>query len=680
MLGGWSVNGLLAPAIALMNKLSYAKKFGVISVTFFVPLVLLSYVIVNQTYQRIDKATQANESLVVISDVLDLAQKASLYRDLASVDSFYQRPELGAQVNEFEQDLYQFISRLKEKYAGTQLAEAITTKQEAWQTKLQRSGDNKQPTISDQFKNNNQVVLEILHLASQVAQDSGVLQDTNQEVQLLLKLILVDYPNYLSALGFAHSIGVFSIVENYIQTGTYDTLNETYDLLDSQQKNMHQAHASLLESNADLVGIFSETFKQAEKNIEAIKFKLDDEVVSAVSIEIKWQNFSQFYLEKLPPFHDVQEASMKKINSMLKQRIDELSNTLVLVVVAIGLVMLLIIYLYAAFFWSVRSTVGQFHSAAREISKGDMRIRVEVESKDEMGELTGEFNVMVDKIHTLLQAVHKTATDVGKSMNIVGGNAEQSNNAANEQLHQTEQVASAITQMASAAEEVNRQSADAAKFAEDATSQVGTANEVVAQTLGQINSLADEIIHSTDVIDQLSENSSNIASMLAVIKGIAEQTNLLALNAAIEAARAGEQGRGFAVVADEVRTLASRTQASAQEIDEVMTTIHTGITDAVSVMGKSHSMAQSTVESSSKVRTALDEIVTMIKSIADINGQISESAGEQTDVAKTIDQNVVKINDLGRATVDDSEHTVQAIKEVIALTHSLQEKLERFQV
>ncbi|MGR6870794.1 methyl-accepting chemotaxis protein [Pseudomonas sp. HK3] len=287
---------------------------------------------------------------------------------------------------------------------------------------------------------------------------------------------------------------------------------------------------------------------------------------------------------------------------------------------------------------------------------------------------------MVDKIHELLQAVHKTAIDVGESMKIVGGNADQSNKAANEQLQQSEQVASAITQMAATAEEVNRQSADAANFANDATSQAGTANEVVAETLEKINTLADEIIHSTDVINQLSENSSNIASMLAVIKGIAEQTNLLALNAAIEAARAGEQGRGFAVVADEVRTLASRTQKSAQEIDEVMTTIHTGISDAVGVMGKSHEMAQSTVESSSKVRTALDEIVTMIQSISGINGQISVSADEQTQVAKTIDENVIKINDLGRATVADSEHTVKAIKEVVALTHSLQEKLERFQV
>lgn len=680
MLGGRSVNGLLAPAIALMNKLSYAKKFGVISVTFFVPLILLSYAIANQTYEQIQKAEQARDALVVISDVLGLNKEVSTYRDLAAVDTFYQRPELNEKANQLEENLFQAFDAVKQKYPQTLISQTIEEKQANWAAKLKRSGENKQPTINDQFKNNNQVVLDILHLANKIAQDSGVLQDTNEEVQLLLKLVMVDYPKYLSALGFAHTMGVYSIMEQYIMTGTYDTLNETYDLLDAQQKDMQQSHTSLLDGHPELASIFSDIFKETETNIENVKFKLDEDIISALNVEIKWNEYSEFYLSHLLPFYTVQTLSMDKIDNILDERINELSKKLVVVVVAIVLVMLLIVYLYAAFFWSVRSTVGQFHSAARTISRGDMRVRVAVESKDEMGELTGEFNIMVDKIHSLLQAVHKTATDVGESMKIVGGNAEQSNKAANEQLHQTEQVASAITEMAATAEEVNRQSADAANFAANATNQAGTANEIVAETLSQINVLAEEIVLSTKVINQLSENSSSIANMLSVIKGITEQTNLLALNAAIEAARAGEHGRGFAVVADEVRTLAGRTQASAQEIEEIMMTIHTGINGAVDAMGKSHDMAQNTVESSSRVRTALDEIVSMIKSVADINSQISVSADEQTQVAKTIDENVVKINDLGRATVEDSEHTVKAIKEVIELTNSLQDKLEKFQV
>ena len=132
-----------------------------------------------------------------------------------------------------------------------------------------------------------------------------------------------------------------------------------------------------------------------------------------MNVEIKWNEYSEFYLSHLLPFYTVQTLSMDKIDNILDERINELSKKLVVVVVAIVLVMLLIVYLYAAFFWSVRSTVGQFHSAARTISRGDMRVRVAVESKDEMGELTGEFNIMVDKIHSLLKAVHKTAKEVG---------------------------------------------------------------------------------------------------------------------------------------------------------------------------------------------------------------------------------------------------------------------------
>ena len=673
------MSGFLAPAIKLMNKLSYAQKFGVISCTFFVPLVLLSYAIIDQTYQQIEKTKLEQSSLHIINEILSVSDQATLYRDLGGVASFFARPEINNEVDKLSTDLFKSINTVINANLSSPIANELEKKKKQWRKGFDRGGESRQPTINDQYKSFNQVVQDIIFSAVNVAQASGINQDTDANVQRLLKLAISDYPEYQTSLGFAHTLAVYGIFEKYISTAVYDSLNNAYDGVDQTQKNMNKNHQSLMK-NAHFKDLFEKEFTKIEKSVEEIKYKLDDEIVSAMSVEISWRDFSKYYLERVDSIKSIRKIALNNISDILQVRIDELSQKLAIVAVAIILVMLLIVYLYAAFFWSVRSTVGQFFNAAQKISRGDMRVRVEVESKDEMGELTGEFNVMVEKIHSLLKVVQETASDVGKSMDQVGKNATKSNNAAHEQLLETEQVASAVTQMSATSEEVNRQSSEAEKSAIETSQHAKDANEVVGKALSQINQLADEIMHSTEVINKLSENSENIANMLSVIKGIAEQTNLLALNAAIEAARAGEQGRGFAVVADEVRTLASRTQSSAQEIDEVMTTIHTGITNAVEVMGNSHMMAQDTVEFSSKVRTALDEIVNMVEHIATTNGIISTSADEQTNVAQTIDKNVVTINNLGRATVEDAEHTVEAIQEVVALTQSLQEKLERFQV
>jgi len=674
------MHGLLAPAILFMNRLSYAKKFGVISLTFFIPLLILSFVIVNQTYQHIQATKQAKGSIQVIDDVLQVVDKAMLYRELGSAAAFSSKQTLEDRTNTVESDLYQSLNKLITDHRSSVVGIEIESKLGQWKDRLGRTGENRQPTEKDQYKFYSEVVSEILFLAIKASQASGIAQDTNSDVQILLKLLLNDYPAYETQVGLSHAVAVNALGGKFISASTYDTLNNAYDALDLTGKEMKQNHDSLIKASPLFLEYFKSTFSALQTDVEDIKFKLDEDIIAAINLEISWQEFSNYYQSKIANFKQVREIAIPQLNDILQVRIEHLTQKLVTVVVAISLVMLMIVYLYAAFFWSVRSTVGEFHSAAQKISQGDMRVRVDVQSQDEMGELTGEFNVMVENIHTLLQAVHKNAADVGLAMDQVGTNAEQSNRAANEQLQQTQEVAEAISRMSTTAAGVNSQSEEAAESATQATNQAGTANQVVDETLTQINSLADEIMRSTDVINQLSENSTNIGSMLAVIKGIAEQTNLLALNAAIEAARAGEQGRGFAVVADEVRTLASRTQSSAQEIEEVMTSLHSGIANAVEVMGSSHKMAQDTVESSAKVRTALDTIVEMVGAIASINNQISSSSGQQTQVAKTIDDNVAKINESGRATVEGAQHTVKAIKEVTALTESLREKLERFQV
>ena len=677
------MQGLLAPAIKMMNKLSYAQKFGVISLTFFIPFLWLSYATINQSYQEVKSTKTEKNSIEIVVELYDLSNLVSYYRDLLSVEILLPRPLLSEEVTKAEKAYKAKLAQINKEYANSNLGLILKNKIEEWDKKLDRAlgaSVNRQSYIQDQFHFYDPVIDEIRFIAAQYAQDSGLFQDYDKRVQKMVQLVMSDYPAYLNAVAQGRAVSVFSAIEKYLKTDTFNTLNDIYDKLDDSFLKMTQANKSLLkdfEQYGDSLGV---QFKKAETAIEDIRFKIDEELIAAVDVAISWQELNDYIRPREAEILEVKSMIVPEIESILDERLAGLNQKVMLLSGLIVLVMLTIIYLYSAFFWSVRTTVNSFLYTAKKISNGDMRVRVDVDSRDEMGQLTTEFNEMVEQIHTLIKAVHKTSNEVESAIFKVEENAKKSNTAANEQLTQTEQVASAVTEMAATADEVNRQSKEATDMALDANTQADKANVVVDNTLAQINGLADEIMRSTEVINKLSENSESIGNMLAVIKGIAEQTNLLALNAAIEAARAGEQGRGFAVVADEVRTLASRTQASAQEIDEVMTTIHDGISNAVEVMGNSHMMAQSTVSESGQVREALSEIVEKVESISGSNSQISASASEQTQVARAIDENVVKINDLGRETVDDAEHTVKAIRDVSELTASLQRKLDRFQV
>ncbi|WP_442965298.1 methyl-accepting chemotaxis protein [Pseudomonas sp. FIP_A4] len=237
---------------------------------------------------------------------------------------------------------------------------------------------------------------------------------------------------------------------------------------------------------------------------------------------------------------------------------------------------------------------------------------------------------------------------------------------------------------------MNQMSATAQAVATSAEAAVGSAQDVNAETVSGrglvsaqvsgIQRLAEEIEQSVQVINRLADDSAAISQVLDVIKGIAEQTNLLALNAAIEAARAGEQGRGFAVVADEVRNLARRTQQSTEEIEQMIARLQGGVGAAVKTMHASHALAEGTVSQSAQVEQALEHILGAVGSIVDQSQQIAAAAEQQTAVAHDIDRNIVAINEAGKRTAEGAGHTEQASRELTQLVGQLQRLIGAFRV
>ncbi|WP_431357346.1 methyl-accepting chemotaxis protein [Pseudomonas fluorescens] len=237
-----------------------------------------------------------------------------------------------------------------------------------------------------------------------------------------------------------------------------------------------------------------------------------------------------------------------------------------------------------------------------------------------------------------------------------------------------------MNQMSATAQEVARSAAAAVSSAHSVNDETISGRGLVESQQGSIAQLASEIDSSVLVINQLASDSQSISRVLEVIKSIAEQTNLLALNAAIEAARAGEQGRGFAVVADEVRTLAKRTQQSTEEIEQMIARLHGGVGAAVKAMGVSHQMASGTVGQSEKVQQALENILGAVGMIVDQNQQIAAAVEQQTAVAHDIDQNIVEINRAGERTAEGAHQTEHASRALSAQVVQLKHLISAFRV
>ncbi|MGU3808443.1 methyl-accepting chemotaxis protein [Vibrio diabolicus] len=277
---------------------------------------------------------------------------------------------------------------------------------------------------------------------------------------------------------------------------------------------------------------------------------------------------------------------------------------------------------------------------------GDLTARLKVESQDEVGEVAAAFNEFMDKLHPLMQDIHRSATTVQTVSQDLNTQTSQASGQMQDHCLETDKVVTAVTQMSMTAKEVASNTNATAQAIEDANSQVTEAQHEVEQAIEGITELVREIDSTSDAISELSLQTEKITKVLDVIGEIAEQTNLLALNAAIEAARAGEQGRGFAVVADEVRSLASRTQNSTHEIGDMLKQLQNGVSRAVSTMSVSQKRGVKTAEESALIQQSLSGVHHSIGTIRDMGIQTASAAEEQSAVAEDINQNLVAIQQI----------------------------------
>ena len=311
---------------------------------------------------------------------------------------------------------------------------------------------------------------------------------------------------------------------------------------------------------------------------------------------------------------------------------------------------------------------------------GDLRVRLDVLSNDELGKLSHAFNRFLDKLQPLIKEVGRVTGEVESSAQNLAGMAAANDRLISGEHAAVDQVSTAATEMSSAVHEVARNAQHAADAARQAESQSRDAAQVVGGTISSIRQLAHEVESASNSIQTLEQEAANIGAVLAVIRGIAEQTNLLALNAAIEAARAGEQGRGFAVVADEVRALAARTQESTKDIQAMIERLQIGVQNAVKATHAGSDKARQSVEQASGVDQALNDTSDSVQRINDMTAQIASACEQQSSVTEEIARNITDIRDLSNEAAQTSEQSAEASQRLSELSRGLSALVGRFRV
>ncbi|HDS1757518.1 methyl-accepting chemotaxis protein [Pseudomonas sp. M5] len=637
---------LLYPAIALMNRLSFGQKFSLISALFFLPMLATSSYLVRDAYQQF-QATRAQ-----LQGITPLSGSLALRTDLEALGNLMQINAVLGQSGQAG-DLESRIAALQDKVqAQVQALQGHESVPQAKLDELAGAFASAQAETSLQAKVAlfDKLLAQAQVLSKLVASQSGLSQDSQVSVRQLSELLGTATAQVTLALGEGRTMGAIALGRGFIDSSGSvrfeDLLQRLERLAADYGMRVDEALASDPGVPADMIAA-AQASKLSVKQAAAL---FEERVVVAETLDAPWPAFYQQVSELMAHTYQLNEQVLGHLHLQLQERLGQQRLRMVALGAVLAGVFALILYLYGGFYVSIRTTLRKLGGAMDKVAAGDMTVSFKANSRDELGELAQGFSETVRRIRCLIEQVGHTVVAVEAQAGQVLAVSARSSQSVSGQREQIEQVATAMNQMSATAQEVARSAALAADGAQQVNHESANGRTLVQEQQGSIGRLAAEIDQTVLAINQLADDSQAISQVLEVIRSIAEQTNLLALNAAIEAARAGEQGRGFAVVADEVRTLAKRTQDSTAQIAQMIQRLQDGVGAAVRAMGSSHQMAAGTVEEARQVQQALGNILGAVGGIVEQNQQIAAAVEQQTAVAHDIDQNIVAINQAAQDT------------------------------
>lgn len=468
-------------------------------------------------------------------------------------------------------------------------------------------------------------------------------------------------------------LGTAQIIESEITRSLDEAKLSVVDIIaELTSHNIEGISGEVTSSLADIQrllskseGILSHKTKQLNANKKSLEMLLQEDKISKDVNKI------------LDKQIELANKTTVTTSQLVEDAVDS-GSTQTMIIMFISIVVALIIARITLI--GITRPLARVNKMLNVVASGDLSMKLDETGNDEFAELSRNCNLLIDSLRNLIESIVNRSAQLAAAAEETSAVTAQSTTAIEEQRNQVEQAASATTEMSSTSQSVLSSANDALGEIKHADDEAERVKGISARNRQTIELLASEVDSAAQVINQLQQDSASIGGILDVIRGIAEQTNLLALNAAIEAARAGEQGRGFAVVADEVRTLASRTQESTSEIQTMIEALQTGAGKAVTVMDAGKSKASECVTQSEEADQALEIITHAVHEAFDRSSQIATAAEEQSVVAHEISENLESIVTIAEQTTAGSQQTATSSSEVARLAEELQQSVREFKL
>ncbi len=670
---------LLTPAVHLMGRLSYLQKFALISVLFLLPLMgLFGYTVMN-LHKDVLIAQNEGRGVQLLMKLRPLIENVAKHRGMSNalLNGDQSFSEKVANQKEIVDSHFQAMMQQKDIWQDLNLLQEATEVADRWSEA--RDIDAVPPDQG--FQRHSDIISQLIQLGVYVADRSELALDPVTSTYYLMDAVVNRLPLVVENLGQLRGKGSgiaakqsITLQQGMVMTGLMLTIKSAFSSLEYGMERVEQSAPSI---SKDLI----KNTRSASVGLTNYLNFVETNVASKVNQDITVfpeAIFSQG-TDVIGRFFTVYDSSLILLQDLLQKRIEQSYNTMVFIIGLVLISLVVIVYLYVAFYQSVRMSIDTIVVASQELVSGNLKSRIHLKSQDETKEIGNSFNQLAQRFNQTVGDVDKLSSELWNDSEAISRMAKQISINVQNQLSETQQIVTAITEMNASAQEVSGHTATASEATTHTLSAVTASYEKVNESRKHTEKLSQDMQQAVEVMDGMALESKNIGHVLDVIKSIAEQTNLLALNAAIEAARAGEQGRGFAVVADEVRTLAQRTHESTEEIQKMILRLQGKSGEAVTVIEAGHQQASMVDNQFDDIAKSLNTATTTTTELHQMITNITYAAQEQSQACEEINRNIIVVDDATKDTAKSSEEGTLVSGRLEDQAHQLKKLVQGFQ-